>query len=240
MISIAVCDENINEMNTTAELIKESVPSPGDKNLKLDLFRTPFDLFDALGKGQFYDIYILETELSGFSGVEVARYLRKRGVAKPIIFITSNKNYAMDAFDVDAMQYMMKPVNSEKLANTLGRAMTALRSERRRQIVFKTVDGFYHVFFRNIVYTATDGKYQIVRVKDGRELRVRTTATEMAESLCSYPGFVRCGSSYTLNIYHIDRYDSKTVEMSDGSVLPVPRGAYAKLNTAYAGYFSTY
>ena len=234
MLSIAIIDSNRQELNKTAELIKEAMKKNVGNEFRIDLYWNSFDFFDAAGKGKFYDIYLLETKMTGgFSGIDIAQFLRKRGVARPIIFITSSKDYALDAFGVDAMQYFLKPVTLESMTSILHKAAIVLRCERRRQIVFKAVDGYYHVFIRDILYTSTDGKYQMVKIKDGRELRVRMTATEMGETLNVYNGFVRCGSSYTLNLYYVDHYDSKTAVMLDGTVFSIPRGAYSKLNAAY-------
>ncbi|MCF0135425.1 MAG: response regulator transcription factor [Lachnospiraceae bacterium] len=239
MLTIAVCDGGKKDLSRTAEQIRASISPSDDLTLQIDLFQKPFDLLDVMEKGNFYDIYILETVLTGYSGVELARYLRKCGITKPIIFITSDKSYALEAFEVDALQYLVKPVTKERMTETLNKARAMLKNERRAQTVFKTVDGFRHVYFRNILFTETDGKYQLVHIQGGDTYRVRTTATAMAQSLCAHPGFVRCGSSYTLNLYHIDHYDSMEVLIKDGSILPVPRGAYAGLNTAYTGYFTS-
>ena len=234
MLSIAIIDSNRQELNITAEILKDVMRGNMEKEFRVDLYWNSFDFFDATGKGKFYDIYLLETKMTGgFSGIDIAQFLRKRGVAKPIIFVTSSKDYAWEAFGVDAMQYFMKPVTRDSIASILHKAEILLRNERRRQIVFKAVDGYYHVFIRDILYTSTNGKYQMVKIRDGRELRVRMTATEMGETLNLYHGFVRCGSSYTLNLYYIDHYDSKSAVMSDGTVFSIPRGAYSKLNTVY-------
>lgn len=237
LVSVAICDSNGDDLNFTAAQVRAGIVPSDSGNLRVDTFLRPFDLFEALEKGGFYDIYILETNLPGLSGIDTAKYLRERGIAKPVIFVTYDRNRALDAFGVDAMQYLLKPLKPEKLFSALDHARIFLRTERRQQIVFKTADGFRHVFFRNILFSETDGKYQCIHTEFGEVLRVRTTASGMASALCAHPGYARCGSSYTLNLYHVRRFDSKNVEMSDGSLLPVPRGAYAKLNDAYKGYF---
>lgn len=79
------------------------------------------------------DIVLLDVQMPGITGIELGAYLMKYGLSAPaIIFITAYDEYAIRAFDVHALDYLLKPVRAERLVNALQRAML-LRSQLSSQ-----------------------------------------------------------------------------------------------------------
>jgi DNA-binding LytR/AlgR family response regulator len=110
--------------------------------------------------------------------------------------------------------------------------------ERRRQIVLKTDDGYRSINIREIIYTESHGKNQIISIEKKPGIIVRMTSIELFELLSPYANFVRCGAAYILNIAHIHTLDSKTVKLKNGTAIGIPRGAYPELKARYLAFFT--
>ena len=112
MVNVAICDDNRAYLEEMTELVIKhfkalNIPCGVRKyenpmELKMDLFLRKFDLI-------FLDIVMPDE-----SGIELARYLRDYGVDSEIIFVTSNEEYALEAFDVFPLTFITKPINYDK------------------------------------------------------------------------------------------------------------------------------
>ncbi len=85
------------------------------------------------------DLIFMDISMPKESGIEFAKRLRAEGRETKIVFLTSHKEYALPAFDVYALDYMLKPVNQERLQQTIGRAMAdiELQKDTAKQAVQK-------------------------------------------------------------------------------------------------------
>ncbi|MCQ2405919.1 MAG: LytTR family DNA-binding domain-containing protein [Oscillospiraceae bacterium] len=237
MLNIAVCDSDGRDIDLLIHHLNIWAEQSG-VIIKTDSFLRSFDLLDRFEMGQAFDLFIINTVMPGMSGLELVHYLRKRGISAPVIFVTEDSSHALEAFSVGAVQYLLKPLNADAFYDAMHAAYTAVGSDRRRQIAFKTVEGFRHVYLRNIIYTETDGKYQLVHLEGDEVLIVRMTAKVMGDILCEYNNFTRCGSSYVLNLAHISVLEAKSVSLTGNFTVPVPRGAYEKVVSAYIAFFN--
>lgn len=76
------------------------------------------------------DLIFMDISMPKESGIEFAKRLREEGRETKIVFLTSHKEYALPAFDVYALDYMLKPVNQERLKQTIGRAIADIESQK--------------------------------------------------------------------------------------------------------------
>lgn len=119
MIRIAIVDDEPIHLNLLAGYVRRIL---GDYSLQLDLFFDGKRLDSARDKME-YDIYLLDIELDGENGIEIAKNIRRTSVRAQILFITSHSNYALEGYDAFPLGYLLKPVNEEKLAILLQTAV---------------------------------------------------------------------------------------------------------------------
>ena len=100
-----------------------------------------------------FDLCILDIEMPGTNGIEVAALLQE----KPVIFTTAYKDYATDAFDLDAIDYLVKPVKFERLQLAVNKAMQrlALENKTRKYMRLNTDKGNALLYFDQLVYVKT-------------------------------------------------------------------------------------
>ncbi|MBB6092772.1 two-component system response regulator AlgR [Povalibacter uvarum] len=146
------------------------------------------------------DIVLLDVRMPGLSGIEVARHIDTLQDPPAVIFTTAYDQYAVEAFETEAVGYLLKPVRKEKLAHALrhaGRispsrlvkvAQSAKLEHRREQICARLGDQLKLIPIADIYYFLADQKYITVRHKNGESL-IDESLKALAEEFSA--GFVR-------------------------------------------------
>lgn len=111
-------------------------------------------------------------------------------------------------------------------------------SERRRSVLLKVDGEVRSIAARDILYCEARRNDQRVSLADGSNVRSRVTTGELFAMLAPSGNCARCGAAYILNLAKLRRLNSKSALMADGVEIPVPRGAYAELKTAYYDFYS--
>ena len=176
--------------------------------------------------------------MPGLTGLEIARLIRRKGDHAPIVFLTTSKDHALEAFGVHATQYLIKPVERQELFAALDEVMLRIGGEKPPQLVVKTGGEYRSVTVRDILYAESDGNYELLHMENGEELSVRISSTELFEQLSPYGCFARCGKAHILNLARTKRLNPKSAVLSGGTEIAIPRNAYAQLKADYFEYYS--
>ncbi len=182
-----------------------------------------------------YDVLILDIQMPGINGMELARRVREADGDIVIVFATGVSDYLEEGYEVEALHYLVKPLSQEKLERCMEKAL-----KRRRQERFVTVhggEGILKISQERINYVEARGRGCCVgRVKVPEELEARESLSEM-ESLLEPEEFMKCHRSYLCRIGNIRRIDRGSVEFDDGSSIPVSRRLYQQVNRRFMAYF---
>ena len=174
------------------------------------------------------DILLLDIEMPGLSGVELAKKLRQDGNRLlQIIFITAYSDYISEGYDVAATHYLLKPVDREKLFSVLSRAVERIADDGKR-LVLETPDETALVPICDIKFIEVIKNYVTVHAE--REYTLKKPLKEIEHELDER--FIRVGRSYIVNLYFITRVTRSEIFLKGGDAVPLPRGAYEKVNRA--------
>lgn len=174
-----------------------------------------------------WDILLLDIEMGSMDGVTMAKRVRRDNEAVQIVFITGYSDYIAEGYEVAALHYLMKPVNREKLLSVLDRAMEK-RRQQERCLILESAGELVRIPFYEIRYLDVRQNYVTVHAKDDHT--VKRTLGDFEKDLDNR--FFRVGRSMIINLSFIQRVTKTEVRLSDGTVLPLPRGAYEPLNRA--------
>ena len=128
------------------------------------------------------DLAFLDIEMPGLTGLQVAQGIEG---ATRVVFVTAFDQFAVQAFDHAALDYVLKPLDTARLARTVARlrsAKTAPRGPRLRYILASQGDRAHHIDVANVRFFQADDKYTVVTCADG-EFVIRTTITDLAAQL---------------------------------------------------------
>jgi two-component system LytT family response regulator len=194
------------------------------------------------------DLLLLDIQMPRLDGFEVLELIERE---TNVIFITAYDQYAIRAFDVHAIDYLLKPFSAERLSEALDRARkkidrgeptttAALAAEARPpgtradRILIRDGGDVHVVPMARIDYVEAQDDYVCFRAEGKRYLKQQTLAD--VETVLDPTRFVRIHRSYILNVERLAKLelyakDSHAAILRDGTRLPVSRSGYSRLNT---------
>lgn len=174
-----------------------------------------------------FDLLLLDIEMGQLDGVSLAKEIRRGNQQVQIVFITGYSDYIAEGYEVAALHYLLKPVDGDKLRSVLDRAVDKVRREER-VLTLEQGGEMVRIPLGEIRYLEVCRNY--VTVHGREDYTTKATLRGLEEALDGR--FHRLGRSMVVNLECVRRVTKTQVMLSDGSVLPLPRGAYEPLNRA--------
>ena len=234
MFNIAVCDDEIIEVKRISSLLLE-YEKEKNENFEVKTFQNPNNLIEYVEKNGGFDVYFLDVLMDGLKGTDAAKEIRQKESHSEIIFITSSKEYAIDAFELNATHYLIKPATKERVTDALDRALEKLREKGDKFLVRNTSDGVIRINLSTFVYSESSGHYQYVHLSNGDEIKIRSKTSELWEELKQYPNFLQPHSGYIVNMDYIKNITSYGVNVGTFD-LPISKNTYNQIKKIYLDY----
>lgn len=184
-----------------------------------------------------FDMYFLDVFMDGTGGIELARQIRRKQPDAPIIFFTTSKEHSLEAYSVHAVDYVVKPFTKETFAAALDHALRQLTLVRPLELVLKGGQGIVRLPVSDIVLVEADGHYQSIHTVGGRSRKFCMPLQDVWEQLEGDVRFVRVGRQSIVNLSHVSAIGSRSLEMSNGTSVPVPRRIFQDVKTAFMRFF---
>ncbi|KXL52935.1 transcriptional regulatory protein YpdB [Anaerotignum neopropionicum] len=234
MIRIAICDDELLEIDRARSCLEAYMQNHPQYEITINSFSAPLELLTYVAEHGGFDILLLDIYMAGMLGTDVARELRQLGDNSEFIFITTSRDHAIEAFEVEAAQYLVKPYAEEGIFAALDKIIQRIDRERRVIVILKTSEGITRLALRDVVFTETGrNNYQIVHTIQGKKMEVRMTASELFELLSQNKFFVRCGVSLNLNLKYIRQISKNTITFDTGESITYPYRSYQKLKEEF-------
>ena len=225
---IAVCDDE--------ELFRIEFKSVLDKVLinaeyNIDTFSGGSSLYEAFLKNPF-DLVFLDIEMPGIDGITLAKRLRAVSENVQIVFLTSHIEYALEGYEVNALRYLVKPVDMNKLSEVLKYIQD--KKNNSRQIMIKQEGEDIVIDISDIIYMESmDKNVRIVTSKS--EYITRYNISDYEEKLKN-SGFFRSHRSYLISLSKVKKIVKNDVVMDGDISLPVSRSNIKALKDALYAY----
>jgi len=185
-------------------------------------------------KAQF-DIILLDIQMQFMDGMTTAEAIRKVDTKVIIIFITNLRQYAIRGYEVDALDYVVKPISYFAFSQRLSRAIKRLKKRTQHTIVIKIRRGVARIDAADIYYVESQNHTLIYHVA-GNNIESSGTMKD-AENMLSEFNFCRGNKGYLINLAHVDSVqDSFAVVRGEKLLLSRPRrNAFMEALTNYWG-----
>lgn len=233
MMKILICDDSAEEAKRLQELLERYSEEKGGE-LDIASASARDDILTALRK-QSYDILFLDIYMETLNGIDLARLLREQGNNSRIIFFSTSPDHALEAFGVNATQYLLKPVSYERLVSVMEQIQPAV--PKAKSITLESGRDILNIPLDDILYTEGQRNYQRIVCRGGREERVRMSSSALYELFAQTDNMLRVGVSYIVNMDHIERLTVKEIRLFEGISISVPRSGYSELRKAYFDYY---
>ncbi|MEF9976684.1 MAG: LytTR family DNA-binding domain-containing protein [Oscillospiraceae bacterium] len=238
MFNICLCDDNEQALKQYADIISK-IGASEKIALQICTYSSGEQLlFEADDVLCNFDIVYLDMLMGKLDGIETARALRNIGFAGQIIFLTSSKDHALEAFDVMPLHYIIKQdTTDDKFCQVFLKAIALTKNHQTQSFVFETQGKVNRVPLEDILYF---------------EVRIRQvflyTATEhvsfysqiaVVEKQLEKKYFVRCHRSFVVNLKHIRSISNCDIELTNGHVLPIGSKYLKDLRHSFSEYLES-
>lgn len=165
------------------------------------------------------DILFLDIQMSGKNGMETARELRRRHEDTILIFVTALSEYVYEAFDVDALHYLIKPFSEKKLQEIMDKALRQLQSPakiKEKILLVKRGGLSTKVLISDIIYAEVFNRKVMLHTLDG-DIEYYGKLTDLSEQAGA--DFYRTHRAYLVNLKYVEKYNATTVWLEQGKAL---------------------
>lgn len=240
MLKIAICDDD----EISLSMIKHILTTYSRKTKTRMLIHTFLHGEDLLAaeKQKHYNIHILDIMMPNMDGIELAKALRRNGDENFLIFLTSSDEYTKDAYLVDAIQYLMKPVNPEKLIRIIERIHGYIQPSQTDSILVQTKQGILKLNTDEIVFIEHINHVIYFHKFDGTVVTSLTstlTLGEVFDVLKENPHFFKPHRAYIVNMNYIQSLTRTDLILKNNQSIPIPCRRYVAVREQYTDYMNT-
>ncbi len=239
-MNLALVDDMKYDLQSLQGLILEYF-SKHDIKSDISLFSSGEQFLDAFSP-QSFDAIFLDNILDGINGMDVAHRVRTIAPNIPIIFITTEESYALEGYEVQAMDYIIKPVKLDRLSVVMDRLKKKCRA--RNVIEIKENRMTRQLYLDDVLYIRSSGHFLEIQTAMGSLKPYMTMEyfQSMLKDLGEYGDsslglrFQNCCRGYMVCLDHVRSLDASDFLMSDGNRIPISRPKYKEMQAAYANY----
>ena len=222
----AICDDDADYVEYIETMVARWAKLNGTQ-LETECFPSAEAFLFRYEERRDFDVLLLDIEMTGMDGVELAKTVRRASDDVQIVFITGYTDYIAEGYEVSALHYLTKPVNEDKLFQVLTRAVGRLR-RNEPTLTLELPGETVRLPLGKIRWLEVLHNYVTVHAE--QDYTVKRPLGELEKMLDNR--FFRVGRSYILNLTYIQRVTRTEAELSTGERVPLPRGQYDKLNRA--------
>lgn len=229
-VTVALCDDENEQISLLRRLLADWAE---DKPFALDI--KEYDSAESFLFGYEddpCDLLLLDIEMKGLNGMELARRLRGRGDMLPIIFITGYDEYISEGYDVEALHYIMKPVDERRLFGVLDRYIS--RRSISEEMLVEADGQILHIPKDNITYIEAFGRKTELHMSDGTVIKSSMNIGAFQKT----GSFLSCHRSYLVNLRYVKSIGKTQITLDSGSTIPLSRRLYNDVNQKFIEYYT--
>ena len=216
MLHIAICDD---EESFVRELEEQLTRYAGEcsQEIRVTVFYDGSELVN--GYDPSIDLVFLDIQMNRMDGLAAAERIRQMDGEVGIIFLTTLTRYALEGYKYQATNYIIKPMKYARLKAEMDRWMQRRPAKESPSLVVVNDSGRYRVLLKELKYVETFNRNLLLHTEKENILCYRSMK-EMERELAG-GGFVRCHTSYIVNLSYVTGVKKLEIELLDGAQLPI-------------------
>lgn len=221
----ALCDDETHALHTLQSLVLSFCRERALK-AEIDCFSCGEDF---LASERQYDIVFMDIYLTGISGMETIERFSNSEHCQ-IVFTTTSREHAIEAFGLDAAHYLVKPLTAESVADAMERCLRRLGQGLEKSLAVRTGQGTISVPMEQITFIEVFDKLCIVHT-DKNDFQTYTSLDALFEQLDDK--FLRAQRSYVINMSFVESFLFDRVILRNGTEIMLSRNNRAELKKQY-------
>ena len=229
-MKIAVCDDELQFLDSACSMIRKWAAK---YNVQIELYRfdNGDDLIDS-HKKECMDIIFLDVVMPLLNGIDTARELRNENQNVPIVFLTSSREFAVESYEVKALNYLIKPVDENRLSDVLENFRKEYQ-KKDESFTAQTPAGFFRIKMKDVEYLEAQNKIVIVHLVNSTIIEIRELFSKCEEVFTIEKGFIKCHRSYIVNMRYVEQFTKSQIITSNKENIPISRNSYVAFKEAY-------
>ena len=221
MYQIAVCDDDRADRSHIVQMTRQIMDDAGVP-CTVETYAAGEPLLKEIRGGRLFDLLLLDVRMAGLDGMSLASQLMDALARPDVVFISTDRDMALQGYRVDARRFLAKPVEPEQLREALLHCYreAAERAQRRDDLLLPTAAGEVRVAVRGIRYAESWGRAARISTPSGL-LETRLRLGELAARLPEQ--FIYCHRTILVNLDYVRRLGQGELELRGGGTLPVSR-----------------
>ncbi len=238
MLHIAICDDDSAAVQSNQKITEDCLKQCGSTGEIAAYTRSDNLRCDITEDGFFFDLILLDIEMPGSTGMELAGKIRPFLPNVKIIFITSHVEYAIDAFELSIFRYVPKNDIARRLPVAVCDAIRLIELEEGKFYTIQTACRLEKLPYKEILFIERDGKNASITTTAGAA-RVRKSLQQVYEELAAEE-FIFIDRGCIVNMIHVMQVKEGAVVLKNGAVLPISRShlqaVKAQINTYWGAH----
>ena len=221
---IAICDDCRQDACAVRELL------PGQE---VKLYGSAESLLsDMKQDGKRFDLYLLDIFMeNSMSGIELAGKLREWDETAVICFVSASDDFYREAYDLYAVQYLIKPIGREKLEKLIDKVEKIFIKNKEKTLRYSWRRASGAIPYGKILYISSREHALFIHCTGGRVQESTGKLNDLERQICG-DIFLRCHQSFIINIYHVESMGNSDLTIA-GERIPVSRRYYAEVKKRY-------
>lgn len=239
-MQIALCDDEKSCHETIKNLIGQYKQANSDRSLLLSSFYSGKELLNHVDEYGGFDLYILDCIMPEMDGIELGRALRRRDDRGMFFYLTTSPDFALDSYRVDALDYLLKPVNQLLFFRSLDKAFSSFSRTMQEMVSVKTSGSIRILPIADIRYAERTGKRIYYYMTDGSiipSITFNGSFLDAVSNLLSHNGMLLVGSSFVVNLAHVTEVTKTDMVLTGNLRIPIPRRIYDTVKKEWASFW---
>ena len=195
----------------------------------------------AAGELKNTDLILLDIMMKDKNGIELAEEIRSKNKDVPIVFVTSSTEFALKAYHVQAVRYLLKPLNKEAIYEMLDFVIAHLLIKKDKLFEINTKKRCVNINYSEIVYVENVARRMWVTLKNGKvyqSVGIRDSFEKQVGCLLQEENFIQPHKSYVANLDYVSSYTTSILHMDNDSDIPISRRNSLEVKQRYLKYLT--
>ena len=233
MLRMIICEDE----KVERELLQQWINEWGivaQKKVEIISFENSEQFLFYWEERQDIDVLLLDIEMGGMDGMSLAKKIRQVDPSVPIIFTTGLCDRISEGYDVEALHYLIKPLDKKRLFACLDKAIQR-EIKRGDKLICDTLTGIRRIDVRDIWYIEAAKHHSLIKVeKELIEVKTSFNELEQLHSLCF---LLKIHRSYYVNLQYVAKLEKNQLQLDDGHYLPISRRLIKNVTQAFITYY---
>lgn len=186
---------------------------------QIDCFSSGEELLKNFERDR-YSLIFLDIYMNQLNGIETARKIRENDIQCMIIFLTTSREHALEAYPIHPFDYLLKPCQPERIQQVLDEAFRVL-PKIQRYLELRTERRNRRLPFSELSYATSSNHYILFTTFQQEQIKCYMTFSELWRQLQTDPRFLQCNRGIILNMDYAHQIRNDCFVMQDGSTLPI-------------------